>query len=65
MKTETLFTEMENKRLEVIDKIRTSSNKDIVAATGLAPGYVSNITAGRHELDSYKKLLTIAKKLGV
>lgn len=65
MNTETLKTEMEKKRIKVIDAIKTTPNSEVVKATGLAPGYISNIKAGKYNLNSFNKLLNIAEKLGL
>lgn len=65
MNTETLKTEMEKKRLEVIEAVKKNQNKDIVKATGLSPGYISNVKCGNNRLKSYESLLNIAEKLGL
>ena len=65
MKTELLKIEMEKKRQEVIDKMKTMKLRDITFTTGILPAAAGSITSGRNRFENYKQIIKAAEDLGL
>lgn len=65
MKTELLKIEMDKKRLEVINKMKTMKGREIVEKTGILPAAANAIMTERVRFENYNQIIKAAEDLGL